>query len=364
MLQLMKNATSLGCVTLLSLVLSACQADPQSDAARSGTPDQPGKAGREASEPSPVQRHGALSVKGATIVGHHGQAVSLAGPSLFWSNSGWKAERFYNAQVVKKVREDWNAGLIRAAMGVEDLGGYLHDPETNIAKVQAVVDAAIEEGLYVIIDWHSHKAEKRPDEAIKFFETMAAKYGDVPNVIYEIYNEPLEASGWSEAIKPYAEKVIAKIRAIDPDNLIVVGTRKWSQEVDEAAADPIEGYDNIVYTLHFYAGTHGAELRAKAKRALESGVALMVTEWGTVNADGDGGIAKAETQRWLEFMREHKLSHAMWSLHDKKEGASMLKPGAETNGSWDDEDFTKAGLYARSIIRGWSSPQDSGAKKE
>ncbi|MBQ4796798.1 cellulase family glycosylhydrolase, partial [Pectobacterium versatile] len=109
--------------------------------------------------------------------------------------------------------------------------------------------------MYVIIDWHSHSAENNRSEAIRFFQDMARKYGNKPNVIYEIYNEPLQVS-WSNTIKPYAEAVISAIRAIDPDNLIIVGTPSWSQNVDEASRDPING-KNIAYTLHFYAGTHG-----------------------------------------------------------------------------------------------------------
>ncbi len=303
---------------------------------------------------APVEKHGALAVKGNRIVGKTGQPVSLAGPSLFWSNLNWQAERYYNADVVKYVREQWNASLIRAAMGVEDEGGYLSKPDHNFARVQAVVDAAIQHGLYVIVDWHSHKAEQHPDAAVEFFAEVATKYGGYANIIYEIYNEPLDNASWSKAIKPYAEKVIARIRAIDPDNLIVVGTRAWSQRVDEAAADPITGHSNIAYALHFYAGTHKQALRDTAQKALDAGIALVVTEWGSVNADGDGGVDKAEVRRWMDFLRNNHLSHCLWSLHDKDEGASILKPGTPAHGKWTDADLTEAGLFGKAIIRNWS----------
>lgn len=300
-----------------------------------------------------VERHGALKVEGNQIVDQQGEAVSLAGPSLFWSNNGWSGERFYNDGVVRKVAQDWHAGLIRAAMGVEASGGYLEDKAANRAKVETVVNAAIVEGIYVIIDWHSHHAEDHPEAAVEFFSQMAERYSHQPNVIYEIYNEPLEDVSWSETIKPYAEQVIAAIRAEDPDNLIVVGTPSWSQDVDEAAQDPITGYDNIVYSLHFYAGTHKQELRDKAKLALDQGLALMVTEWGTVNANGDGGVDEESTREWLEFMAQHKLSHANWALNAKDESASMLIPDAPTDGSWTDEHLTESGKLVRQVIRSW-----------
>lgn len=303
-----------------------------------------------------VTTHGALSVNGNQIVGQHGEPTALAGPSLFWSNTGWRAERYYNKNVVKHIQKEWNATIIRAAMGTEKNGGYEEDPQGNRARVERVVDAAIARGIYVIIDWHAHHAEKNPAAAVEFFEYMAKKYGNTPNVIYEIYNEPLANTDWSTVIKPYAENVIAKIRAIDPDNLIVVGTQSWSQDVDKAAADPIHGFNNIVYALHFYAGTHKQELRDKAKKALDMGIALMVTEWGSVNANGDGAIDREETARWLEFMREHNLSHCYWALNDKREGASILKPGTKPNGKWTDDDLTLAGLLIRDIVRRWHTP--------
>ncbi|MDQ2076221.1 glycoside hydrolase family 5 protein [Marinimicrobium sp. ABcell2] len=302
---------------------------------------------------APVTTYGFLSVDGNQIVDMHGEPVALAGPSLFWSNNNWGGERFYNSGVVHEVAWNWNASLIRAAMGVEASGGYLEDKESNLARVETVIDAAIKEGLYVIVDWHSHRAEEHPEEAVEFFTHIAREYGEFPNIIYEIYNEPLEDTDWSETIKPYAEEVIRAIRAIDPQNLIVVGTPSWSQDVDVAAQDPIVGFENIVYALHFYAGSHGQELRDKAQEALDQGLALMVTEWGTVNADGDGQIAAEETSLWLEFMRENNLSHANWALNDKEEGASMFYPGVDTDGGWSDDDFTASGEFVRSILLEW-----------
>lgn len=301
-----------------------------------------------------VEDHGALSVKGNRIVDASGNAVSFAGPSLFWSNTGWHADRYYNADVVKSVKQNWNAQIIRAAIGAEKNGGYLTDPDGNFKKAVSVIDAAIAEGIYVIVDWHSHNAEKNPDAAVEFFTRVAKRYANTPNVIYEIYNEPLDHTDWSTQIKPYAEKIIASIRKIDADNLIIVGTQTWSQDVDKAAEDPIKNVSNIAYTLHFYAGTHKQELRDKAKKALDKGIALMVTEWGTVNANGDGAVDREETQRWLDFMREHQLSHCNWALNDKKESASQLKPGTKPDGKWTDKNFTESGLYVKNIIQNWN----------
>jgi endoglucanase len=298
---------------------------------------------------TPVQEHGALHIDGTRVVDQQGKPVSLAGPSFFWSNTGWGQEKFYNAQAVKNFATDWNASLVRAAMGVDAEGGFLSDP-ANEQRVVALVDAAIANGVYVIIDFHSHHAEEHADVAVAFFKRMATKYGKYPNVIYELYNEPLNTASWPKAIKPYAEKVIAAIRAIDPDNLIVVGTPTWSQDVDIAAADPLKG-TNLAYSLHFYAGTHKQDLRNKADVARKKGAPLFVTEWGSVNADGNGGVDVEETMRWQDYLRQNCLSQAQWAVSDRKEGASLFKPGTSGTGPWHESDLTDSGKLLRKILK-------------
>ena len=303
---------------------------------------------------SVVAVNGALSVQGNQIINAKNEVVSFAGNSLFWSNDYYKGNKFYNKELIEWLKDDWNTDIIRCPMTADpDIqDSYLFDPKTNEEKLTTVVDIAIELGLYVIIDWHSHKAEENEAEAIIFFQKMARKYGEYPNVIYEIYNEPLRVT-WDDVVKPYSENVISAIREIDSDNIIVVGSPKWSQEVDTASENPIKGFKNIAYTLHFYAGSHKNWLMNKAQKALDNGVALIVTEWGTVNADGNGDIDYESTKAWMDFMKKNNLTHCNWSINDKEEGASILKPGASTNGNWKEEDLTESGKLAKSYIQNW-----------
>lgn len=301
----------------------------------------------------PVVSHGKLSVDDGQIVNQTGTPVSLAGPSFFWSNNGWHGEAFYNHKVVETFARDWKATVVRAALGVDGSGGFNLLPAENLKKIETVVDAAIDNGLYVIIDFHSHHAEEHQQQAINFFIKMAKKYGHYPNVIYEIYNEPLANVSWSKTVKPYAKKVISAIRSVDPDNLILVGSPTWSQDVDVVAKDPIVGEENIVYTLHFYAGTHKQSLRDKAQVALDAGLALFVSEWGAVNANGDGKIDYQSTKKWIAFMQKNNLSHCSWSVSNKNEMSAILKPNASVMGSWSDSDLTENGLLLKTIIQNW-----------
>ncbi len=111
----------------------------------------------------------------------------------------------------------------------------------------------------------------------------------------------------------------------------------WSQDVDVASNDPITSSTNIAYTLHFYTGTHFESLRNKARTALGNDVALMVTEWGSVNTDGNGGVNQSSTEAWMDFLEENDISHLNWSVNDKVEGASILNSGAPDS-NWSDSD--------------------------
>lgn len=311
---------------------------------------------------SAVATHGALRVEGSQVVDQSGAPVGLSGVSFFWSNDNWGGDRFYRDEVVAYFQQEWNASIVRASMGADDNGGYISSPVSNMNKVRTIIDAAIDQGVYVIVDWHSHHAEDYEAEAVAFFQEIARLYGDTLNVIYEPYNEPLNTATWAGDVKPFAEAVIAAIREIDPDNLIIVGSPSWSQDVHRAAADPITGYDNIAYTFHFYAGTHGKWLRDRVAAAMQSGIAVFCSEWGTVNANGDGAVATAESDAWIAFMKENHISNCNWAANNKAEGASVFTTSTSpTAGTWTDANLTASGLYTKAVVTGWTATDYDGA---
>lgn len=323
----------------------ACESD--SDA----MPDNDSTGGDGIEQPddpsSIVEKHGLLKVSGNQIVGKQNEAVQLRGMSLFWSQ--WMGQ-YYTKEAVQWLKEDWNSTIVRAAMGVEDADGYLSKPDIEKQKIFTVIDAAIEQGIYVIVDWHSHHAEDHVEAAKTFFVEVAQKYGDQPNVIYEIYNEPLPAASWNDVLKPYHEQVIAEIRKHDADNLIICGTRSWSQDVDEVIGNTIND-DNVAYTLHYYAATHKQFLRDKAQKALDAGIALFVTEYGVTEASGDGFIDTTEAQEWWDFLDQNKISWCNWSIADKQEASAALAPGASGTGGWTENELTASGKLVRSEIK-------------
>jgi endoglucanase len=324
---------------------------------------------------TPVGRHGALQVRGGQLVDERGEAVQLRGVSSMWLN--WETSGYAtNISALRYMRDEWGISVFRAAMGVtggdrRPVGnGYLGNPIGMEAQVTTIVEHALTLGLYVIIDWHDHYAQDNVDKSTRFFEKMARRYGDEPNVLYEPYNEPLtiEANGtgpytWSEHIKPYHEAVLAAIRSRDPDNVVIAGTPNWSQFVDEAADDPLSDA-NLLYALHFYACTHEEWLRDRARQALSKGVGLFVTEWAATDASGGAEspeLCLDEAARWLEFLDERAISWAAWKLDDCADASCLLRPGAPVSGDWQDWLQGQGSYIVEALRAEWRVPSDAGA---
>lgn len=285
-----------------------------------------------------VGQHGWLTVDKSNVVDKHGKPFQLRGFSLFWSQ--WAGSFFIPETIAEHKR--LGANVVRAAMGVE-FGGYLEN-KSEIDKIETVIEAAIKEDIYVIVDWHAHG--EYVDEAEAFFTAMAKKYGKTPNVIFELWNEPVFTS-WN-AVKNYSEQILEAIRDEGAQNLVIVGSPSWSQRVDLAAADPVRD-TNTAYSVHFYAATHGQWLRDRVAAALRSDIAIVATEWGTCDASGNGRIDLAESDKWLTFLAANNIGWANWSWFDKDESASALVPGTSPYGPYE---YTASGKYVVDQLSG------------
>lgn len=292
-----------------------------------------------------VKKHGQLSVQGTQLVDKYNNPIVLRGLSFGW-HSLWP--RFYNEKAVAWLKKDFNCNIVRAAMGVE-LGelSYINNPQFAKEKVEAVVNGAIKSDIYVIIDWHSHNVNLK--EAKQFFSEMSKKYAKYPNIIYEVFNEPDHETWWE--VKNYSEEIIRVIRENDPNNIILVGCPHWDQDINLPAEDPITGYINIMYTMHFYAATHGKELRDRTDAAIKNGLPVFVSESAGMEASGDGPLNYKAWQEYIDWMEAKKISWITWSVSDKDETCSILKKTANSEGKWKDEDLKESGIKVREYLR-------------
>lgn len=294
---------------------------------------------------------GALCVEGTQLTDSSGNAVQLKGISTH--GLAWFPE-YVNEECFRQLREEWNVNVVRLAMYTAESGGYCTggNQEELKALVKRGVEYAAEQDMYVIIDWHilsDNNPNTYIEEATAFFSEMSAEYADYNNVLYEICNEPNGGTGWDD-IKCYAEKVIEVIRSHDEDGIILVGTPNWSQYVNQAAANPITDYDNIMYTLHFYAATHTDDLRNTMAAAVEDGLPVFVSEYGICDASGNGDIDEYQANQWIKTMDDYGISYVAWNLSNKKESSAIIDNSCSKISGFTESDLSASGKWLYQML--------------
>lgn len=325
-------------------------------------------------ENSPVKKYGQLSVSGTHLCAQDGTPVQLTGMSfpMLLRNPD-----FVTRNVFQSLAYDWKCDVVRLAVdiGKDDYTGA----EEQKRLIRKAIDLAIENGMYVILDWHVLTPGDPLDSAYsgagEFFNQFSAEYKDCPNIIYELCNEPNGNITWKNNIKPYAENMIDIIRKNDPDSVIIVGTGTWSQDVRDPADDPINA-ENLMYTVHFYSGSHTQSLRDSVSYALSKNIAIFATEWGMTSHTGADGIFIEETEKWLKLLEDNKISWTNWAIGNAAAESSILKTlitAGEEDGlivkaqtapspqtfdnqpypSWTENELDFSGKYMRNLIRGY-----------
>lgn len=296
---------------------------------------------------------GRLHVKGTKLVDKKGHEVQLRGVSTH--GLSWYPQ-YVNDKCFAQLHDKWGANVVRLAMYTEEYNGYCSGDAKNRSDLKKLIKKGVKlakkHKMYVIVDWHilsdgnpnSHKKEAKA-----FFREMSREFKGYNNVIYEICNEPNNGTSWKE-IKSYAKSVISTIRKNDKKAVIVVGTPTWSQDVDQAAADPIKG-DNIMYALHFYAATHKADLRNKMTAAINKGLPVFVTEYGICDASGNGAIDKKEADRWVQTMDEYGVSYIAWNLSNKQESSSIIKSSCSKVSGFKKSELSDEGRWLYHLLR-------------
>lgn len=294
---------------------------------------------------TPFSKHGALSVKGADLLDSKGEKIQLRGMSTH--GIAWFPD-YINYDTFKFLRDDWNTNCIRLAMYTYENGGYCSSGNKENLKelIKNGVDIAGQLGMYVIIDWHVLN-DKNPleykEDAAEFFDEISKLYSDKDNIIYEICNEPNTNASWDD-ITSYANEIIPIIRANDANSIILVGTPVWSQEIDKAAAAPLE-YDNVMYVLHFYAATHTDWLRSRMETCVENGLPVFISEFGICDASGDGNVDIEQGNQWKDLIEKYNISYLCWNLSNNQEGSSIISHDCKKLYGWTDDELSEQGKW-------------------
>lgn len=299
----------------------------------------------------------------------HGNPIQLRGMST--AGLQWFPE-IINQNAFAALSYKWHTNVIRLAMYIGE-NGYASNPAVK-QKVIEGIELAIEHDMYVIVDWHVLTPGDPNAEiysgAYDFFAEISNLYPNDPHIIYELANEPNsnepgvsnDAQGWG-AVKSYAEPIIQMLREKGNQNIVIVGSPNWSQRPDLAADNPIADHHTL-YSVHFYTGTHlpNGSVMQNVQKAIEKGVAVFASEWGTSKADGNQGNYFSEADQWLNFLDEHHISWINWSLTNKNESSAVFTPfipGQQEatdldpgeNLDWSTNQLTPSGQYVRDRLQ-------------
>lgn len=295
---------------------------------------------------SPVAINGKLQVKGTQLVNECGNPVQLRGMSSHGPQ--WFGNCICE-NGIKNLVSEWGITVYRIAMYVQEKG-YVTNKEYYRQKIDEVVDICGKQGIYCLIDWHvltpGNPNDNGYSDATDFWKYMSQKHGSKKHVLYEICNEP-NGCQWSE-VKRYAENIIPIFRNNNDETVTIVGTPTWSQDVDAASQNKLN-YSNVMYTLHFYAGSHGQYLMDKANTALRNGAPIFITEFGVSKADGNGGVFPNETRNWIKWANDNNVSFINWSYSDANETSGALRPGSCSGGQWNNT--TDSGTLIKELIK-------------
>lgn len=295
-----------------------------------------------------VSYNGFLKVKGSTLVNQYNNEIQLRGLSSHGLQ--WYSD-LITTENLQYLKENFNINVFRIAMYTAE-NGYINNKETIKQKAIEITDMAISLDLYVIIDWHilsDGNPNMYKDEAKEFFDEFSNKYKNVPNVIYEICNEPNGQNvTWDNDVKPYAEEIIPVIRNNSPKSLVIVGTPNWCRDLDKVINNTLD-FDNVLYSCHFYAGSHLKEIKEKLQIAFDNKLPVFVSEWGTTNYTGDGNPYENESTELINILNENNISWVNWSFCNKNEGSAILMPSYNLNSNID-EYLSESGKIVKSLL--------------
>ena len=211
----------------------------------------------------------------------------------------------------ERIAHDWHANVVRISLHPSV---WKHSPHAEVlAKVKRDVDAALANGLYVILDWHTIGW---PDG---YYEKIAAAWDDDPKDLYDS-NFALAESFWNEAsalvrhrtaassssfgtsrsgrkndtepdvppewekLRPYFEKLLAIVRR-HGSNVVLATGNGWAYDLQGIREDPLPG-KNVAYCWHIYADTDDNDEKEWAKHldALQTVAPVIVTRMGLPGA--------------------------------------------------------------------------------
>lgn len=298
-----------------------------------------------------IKYTGWLQTQGSQLQNEKGEPIQLRGLSSHGIQWFYDIITYDNLQTLKN---EWNINVFRISMYTDpNKSGYISNPDKIKKRAYNIIEMAIDLDMYVIIDWHildDNNPQTYETQSKSFFDELSKKYNTTPNIIYEICNEPNGNDvDWNNNVKPYAENIISTIRSNSPKSLVIVGTPNWCKDLENPANNPLN-YENVLYSCHFYAGTHNENLQSQIDYCLNKNLPVFISECGITNATGSGDIYEENFRNWITYINNKNLSWLYWSFSNKDEASSILTPNYAIINNENDNYLEDASFLENAIV--------------
>lgn len=280
-----------------------------------------------------------ISVRGNRFVDPAGAPVLFRGVSIVDPDN--LAERGHWSRAVFSAIRASGADLVR--IPVHPAAWRRQGPRAYLALLDQAVDWCTEEGMHVIVDWHSIGNLKSAmfqepiydtdtKETFAFWRTMAAHFkGNHTVAFFELFNEPSHENGklgslsWTDW-RELNEEMIGIIRSTNTEVIPLVAGFDWAYDLDNVHYDPIRA-EGVGYVTHPYPFKRPQPWEPRWEEDFAFVAArypMIATEIGFDVKTGDVVDDSHYGNRITRFLEQRGISWVAW-VFDDKWGPPMLK---------------------------------------
>jgi endoglucanase len=282
---------------------------------------------------------GALQVQGNQLLAD-GKPITLRGVAV---GDPILARQGRPLSDYQRIAQDWHANVVRISVHPSDWETMPH--EKVLAAVESEINAALANGMYVILDWHTigwpngyyEPIEKdwtddpptlydsNFDQAKSFWDAASARFGKDGRIIFELWNEPVrskkeedeEIPAWDD-LKPFYAQLLQVVRSHSANVVLATGN-EWAYDLRGIRENPLAG-ENVAYCWHIYASTDDNDEKEWARHLddLQTVAPVMVTEWGfqeKTDEDFKGSVKSFGAKFVRDFLEGRQLHSTAWCWH-------------------------------------------------
>jgi hypothetical protein len=286
-----------------------------------------------------------LHVSGTRILGPDGAEVKFHGinvPSLEWTAVG-----DHVTESIGVALDKWGANLVRVPLSQDRWFGKAPDSKDDGTSYRKIVDEVVSmvsaRGKHVLLDLHWSDGgvwgqdigqHTLPDaHSLQFWRDCGKHFANVPAVIFDLYNEPIEASWnvWRDGgqvsetfqgkkLNYHAvglQTLLDAIRETGAKNVVLAGGLGYASRLDGIPTHLLvdKTGHGVIYANHFYPGWEGYESWEKRVTAAARTLPLLIGEFGADPGSVPLDFPKRRVAQVLSVLKIHNWSWCAWCMH-------------------------------------------------